>query len=119
MTEDIVIMRGETVPLKIAVFSDKECTQPVTLDTGQKIVFGIKKNVADTQYIICKELTPADLVETYKYEFRLKPSDTADLAYGEYAYDYGIQYSEDDFRPCVSTGKFIIVSSASGVIAEE
>lgn len=119
MTEDIVIMRGETVPLKIAVFSDEKRTQPVTLESGQKIVFGIKKNVADSSYIICKELTSEDLVETYKYATRIKPSDTADLAYGEYAYDYGIQYSEDDFRPCVSTGKFIIVSSASGVIAEE
>ena len=116
MTEDIVIMRGETVPLKIAVFSDEECTQPVTLDTGQKIIFGIKKNPATNAYIFKKEMGPEDLVEGSKYEMRIKPMETRMLPYGEYFYDYGIMYSTDDYRPCINTGKFIIVSSIGGVI---
>lgn len=114
--EDIVIMRGETVPLKIAVYSDEEMTEPVLLGDGEKIIFGIKQNPASNAYIFRKELTSADLVEDSKYALRIKPMDTRMLAYGEYFYDYGIQYSEDDYRPCTNTGKFIIVSSIGGVL---
>lgn len=114
--EDIVIMRGETVPLKIAVYSDKEMTEPVLLGDGEKIIFGIKKNPATNAYIFRKELTSADIADNNRYAFRIEPMDTRMLAYGEYFYDYGIQKAEDDYRPCTNTGKFIIVSSIGGVL---
>lgn len=95
----ISIIRGMTNTFNITL-TDPE-GNPYFLGDGEVLRFGIKRNTAERQCCIRKELTAADL-KNGVYPIKLTPEDTAGLPCGGYCYDAGVQIGEDYYIviPC-------------------
>lgn len=106
-------MRGTTIPIVLTLtkFGDSEAMR---LEGDAVIVFRIKSNPNQPGWMYQKILTSAHEQSPGVYAFNMLPSDTETWDYGEYYYDYGIQFSVNDYWPCIATSKFIVVESIAG-----
>jgi hypothetical protein len=90
MAKDIRMVRGTSKTFKIAVTDANG--DPYTLQAGEKVIFGVKKQAADEELLICKVVTACtDGI----CEVELDPEDTVDLTVGKYYYDVGLESGED------------------------
>lgn len=110
---DMTVMRGTTIPIVLTLtkFGDSEALR---LEGDAVIVFRIKSNPNQPGWMYQKILTSAHEQSPGVYAFNMLPSDTETWDYGEYYYDYGIQFSVNDYWPCIATSKFIVVESIAG-----
>lgn len=110
---DMTVMRGTTIPIVLTLtkFGDSEAMR---LEGEAVIVFRIKSNPNQPGWMYQKILTSAHEQSPGVYAFNMLPSDTETWEYGEYYYDYGIQFSVNDYWPCMATSKFIVVESIAG-----
>lgn len=92
MKNDIEIVRGTTNVFNLTITNFNG--EPFKLtSTGQKLIFGIKRNVDDTDYVVLKTKEYSGEDEGYDIQFRLDPEDTMNLPLGRYIYDISMQYS--------------------------
>lgn len=112
---DMTVMRGTTIPivLTLQILGQPE---PVSLTGDMAAVFRIKANPNSQGWMYQRVLTSANEQSPGVYSFNMLPSDTENWAYGEYYYDYGVQFSVNDYMPCTPTSKFIVVESIAGRI---
>ena len=88
--QHLKIVRGTSASIGIELRD--ESGNVVTLESGEFLRFGVKRNARDTSYII--ESTTTTAVGDY-YVVSLEPSDTASLNFGRYYYDVGLQSCTD------------------------
>lgn len=109
MTESktIEIVRGTTNSVIISLQDD--AGNPYALGDGEKLIFGVKTNLNNSDCCIKKVVTAADTdAETPgEYEVLLAPADTEELPFGRFCYDVGLQVGADYF-PVIPCSPFII-----------
>ena len=112
---DMTVMRGTTIPivLTLEILGQND---PVVLTGDMAAVFRIKDNPNSPGWRYQKILTSANEQSPGVYAFNMLPSDTENWPYGEYYYDYGVQFAVNDYWPCTATSKFIVVESIAGRI---
>lgn len=96
MKQPISMIRGTTQTISIKV--NGADGSPYTFLEGDVLRFGVKKNPKDSEYLIMKELTSANLDEDDSFILILEPSDTIGLDFGSYAYDVGLQTGQSYFN---------------------
>lgn len=107
MTKDIRMVRGTSRTFSVSVTDANG--NPYTLQSGEKLIFGVKKQAADEELLICKVVTDCvDGVCTVE----LDPEDTIELAVGKYYYDVGLQ-SADDYYIVVELSNFNIAANVT------
>lgn len=90
MAKEIKMVRGTSRTFEISV-TDAD-GNPYTLQEGEKIIFGVKKQTTDEELVLCKVVEECtDGV----CRVELDPEDTANLAVGKYQYDVGLQTGVD------------------------
>lgn len=110
---DMTVMRGTTIPIVLSL-TDSDTGEPISLQGEQALVFRIKNNPNAQGYMYQKVCTSAYEQSPGLYAFKILPSETETWPYGTYYYDYGIQFAVNDYHPCISTSKFIVVESIAG-----
>lgn len=108
MKHDLSIVRGTSNSFGITV-TDAE-GNVFTLETGQVLVFAIKKRPKDEERVLVKPITHTVNGEYY---LELSPADTADLAPGKYFYDVGMQHGESIFYNIIEASVFEIKPNIS------
>ena len=101
----INIIRGTTNEFSLSI--EDESGEQYTLQAGEKIIFGVKKNAENSDYNIVKTLTSADIVDGI-CTIKLTPTDTAQLAFGRYYFDIGLQTEDGDYYMIVPCDEFYI-----------
>lgn len=108
MKHDLSIVRGTSNSFGITV-TDAE-GDVFTLETGQVLVFALKKRPTDEERVLVKKITNTVNGEYY---LELSPSDTADLTPGKYFYDVGMQHGASNFYPIIKASVFEIEPNIS------
>lgn len=101
----INIIRGTTNEFSLSI--EDESGEQYTLKDGEKIIFGVKENAENSDYNIVKTLTSADIVDDI-CTIKLTPADTAQLAFGRYYFDIGLQTADGDYYMIVPCDEFYI-----------
>ena len=73
---NITHMRGDTGCINVSLTSDGE---PYTMQTGDVIIFSVKRNTQDTEYVLQKTSNTGQIIFNHK--------DTQNLTPGSYVYD--------------------------------
>lgn len=92
--QTITIVRGTTNGFSLTVTDDDG--NAYTLQTGEFFRFGVKQTPTDTQYLMTKTFSEAN--EDGDYAFSIVPDDTAELQFGSYWYDIGLQSGSNYFN---------------------
>lgn len=108
MKHDLSIVRGTTAAFGITV-TDAE-GDVFTLETGQVLVFALKKRPKDEERVLVKQIRNTAGVQYY---LELTPADTADLEPGKYYYDVGMQHGENTFYNIIEASVFEIKPNIS------
>lgn len=104
----ITVQKGRTLSVVISV--DDADGEPYTLESGDKIRFGVR-NVSGGNKLIYKELTSSDEVDG-EYPLTLTPENT-NIAVGRYLYDVSLQTSDGDLYDIVPADYFIVKDSVT------
>lgn len=107
MGDKIEIVRGTTNMIHIDVLDANG--NPYTLQSGEKLIFGVKRNVTDEDEILVKT---ASVAEDGGYVVNIAPNDTEDLKCGKYVYDVGLQ-SGDCFYNVIKATSFVIAGNVT------
>ena len=107
MWNKIEIVRGTTVIIQIDVLDAEG--NPYTLQTGEKLIFGVKRKVADAEEIIVKT---ASVSEDGGYIVTLVPEDTLELPCDKYVYDVGLE-SGNDFYNVIEASPFVVCGNVT------
>lgn len=99
----ISIVRGTTNAFGIKVTDDEG--KEYTLESGQVLVFGIKKKPTDMERLLVKTITNTVNGEYY---LELTPADTENIEPGKYFYDVGMQQGESIFYNIIEASVFEI-----------
>ena len=98
----INMVRGTT--RTFAVYLTNEDKEPYVLPDGAKVVFGVKKNPENEEYLIFKTVTS---VTNGVCEVNFAPADTINLPFGRYFYDVSVE-SGADFYNAIEADEFWI-----------
>ena len=101
----IEIYQGRTLYRTIRIKADG---QPYTLQSGEKILFGVKRGKWSGEYLIFKTLTSNDEIGG-GYPLVLTPEDT-DILTGYHKYDVGVALSDGSYHDIQSNDDFIVRS---------
>lgn len=93
----ISLTRGDTARISLAVKKADGTDYDFSADT---VLFTVKKNVHATESILQKTVTDGAVY--------IAPADTAELAYGEYAYDVQLTTQSGDVCTIISPAKFVL-----------
>lgn len=107
---NIKIPRGTTMVFDVDIY-DESTGKKFEPSNNTKVIFGVKRNPDDTDYLIQKNLKYQSSVNNYKLE--LVPGDTSNLPYGRYWYDIGLSDGEDYFVQIFPTSVFMISPSVT------
>lgn len=107
MDNVIEIVRGTSKTIACLV-TDKDGAV-YDLQSGERLLFGVKQKLSDKDYVILKTVTAKTDGE---YAFKLTPSDTAELEYGEYVYDIGLE-SGSDYYSCIPPSPFNVTANVT------
>ncbi len=108
MAQKIEIVRGTSNMFGIAV-NDAD-GNPYLLEDNETLVFGLKKNPRDDKCVLVKSVTNTVNGEYY---LELSPGDTANLEYGQYFYDVGLQVGKSVFFNVIEMSEFLIKPNAA------
>lgn len=97
----ISVIRGTTNTFTVYVADENG--DPYTLAAGEVLRFGVKAVPGEAEYILTKIMTSAD-AEGDGYVFTILPSDTAELGFGSYWYDIGLQSGNNYFNVVPASG---------------
>lgn len=86
MEQDLKIVRGTTQPMALEVTDANGAAY--TLGTGERLIFGVKKNPKDKAPIFVKQAKAAGTAG--EYTITIEPADTQALTPGRYFYDVGL-----------------------------
>lgn len=104
MKQPMKIIRGTTNAFGISITDENGA--PYTLETGQVLVFALKRNDEDMERVLVKTIARTANGEYY---LELEPRDTADLDCGMYFYDVGLQHGSGIFYNVIEASPFMIL----------
>ena len=107
MKQRIEIVRGTTKTLAITVTDTSN--ELYTLASGEKVVFGVKRKPEDDNAFIVKTVTSG---ENGVYSVTVMPSDTENIAYGNYFYDVGV-LSGGNYHNIIEPSPFVVIPNAT------
>lgn len=107
MAQKIEIVRGTTNTFQISINDANGA--PYNLQSNEKVVFGIKKDLDDVEPLIIKT---AEVLYEGMYSVQLSPEDTVDLDCGRYHYDVGVDNGTDFFN-VIEPNLFVIVPNVT------
>lgn len=90
------MVRGTTITFALSVSEMGGADYELAGD--EVLRFGIKRKPEDTEYLVVKEATSADVDEDGNYLFNFMPADTESLPFGCYYYDIGLQSGNNYFN---------------------
>lgn len=129
MRQPLVVTRGSTKRIALDVINSNG--QPYVLSGDEKLIFGVKKDPLNQEYIKYTTVSDghevsADLIiiltkSDYdaalgKYTTCIKPSMTQELSFGEYYYDIGLYTGVDDYYPIVECSPFVVAKNITSRI---
>lgn len=88
------------------------------LQKADAVYFVVKKKWTDEVALITKTIDDMTFDEEGYYHFKILPSETENLPYGNYVWDFTTEYGENDYRAKPAHGKFIIGNSAGWIVNE-
>lgn len=106
------MVRGTTQNIVVTIQNEDGTTYK--LQSGDKLIFGVKLNPENSEYDIKKIVQNAD--SEGNCVISLIPEDTVGLAFGKYFFDVGLQTADGEFYMIVECDDFII---AKAVTAKE
>ena len=112
----IGINRGTSIRLK-AQRLDYD-GEPI-LEEAEEIYFVVKKKWTDETALITKGLDDMTFDEDGYYHFTIAPTDTENLDYGEYVWDFTAIEDDDAYRAKPAHGYFVVGNSAGWIINED
>lgn len=113
--QTIGINRGTSLRLKAQRL---DYNGEVITTKAEEIYFIIKKRWTDETALITKDLSDMLFDEDAYYHFTITPSDTENLPYGEYVWDFTAIEDNDTYRQKPAHGIFIVGNSAGWIINE-
>lgn len=113
--QTIGINRGTTLKLK-AQRLDLD-NQPI-LTQAQEIYFVVKKRWTDKEALIIKDLSDMTFTEDGYYHFTITPTDTENLDYGKYVWDFTPVDDNNNYRFKPAHGYFIVGNSSCWIVNE-
>lgn len=78
----------------------------IITEKAERIYFTVKDKALPERFLIQKTIDDMSFDEDGTYHFRLEPSDTAHLKFGEYEYD--LEVIDNGVTTTISYGKFLI-----------
>ena len=102
------IIRGTTNKFCLSIEDEKG--EPYKLKDGEKIIFGVKSNPENSDYDVCKIVTEAS---EDGCAIELEPADTAELAFGRYYFDVGLQTADGDYYMIVPCDEFCVCKAVT------
>lgn len=113
--QTIGINRGTSLRLKA---QRKDINgNPITIK-AEEIYFIVKKRWTDKTALITIDINDMTFDENYFYHFTIKPTDTENLPYGKYVWDFTTIEDDDEYRQKPAHGYFIIGNSAGWIVNE-
>ena len=113
--QTIGINRGTSLRLKA---QRKDMTGNPILTEAEEIYFIVKKRWTDKTALITIDLSQMTFDEEGYYHFGIAPSDTENLPYGKYVWDFTTIENDDAYRQKPARGYFIIGNSAGWIVNE-
>ena len=104
MNQDLSVIKGTSRYITVDLTDNDG--NVYKLESGDKLIFGVKRDRYSTAYIIKKTLTADDELDG-KYTFALTPEDT-NIFPCRYFYDIGLQFSDGEFQMVVPLSIFYI-----------
>lgn len=111
--QHLELYRGNSV--YITVLLTGENNSPYQLVTGDKLIFGVKRNKNSSSFVIKKILTSADELDG-QYTFHLTPEDMS-IFPCRYYYDIGLQFADGEFKTVVHPSRFRVIGTVTGMEA--
>ena len=106
MANIIEMVRGTTNSIFVTVLD--EAREQYQLKDGDKLIFGVKMNVNNSDCCLHQVITDGN----GEYEIRLNPEDTEELPCGKFCYDVGLQVG-DDYFPVIECSPFILTHNVT------
>ena len=113
--QTIGINRGTSLSLK-AQRLDLD-GNPITTK-AEEIYFIVKKRWTDKEALITIDLSQMTFDSDSYYHFTIKPTDTENLPYGKYVWDFTTIEDDDAYRAKPAHGYFIVGNSAGWIVNE-
>lgn len=112
MGEVLTIWQSRHQTVNITVYDG---SQPYSLTTGEKLLFGVKKRKNSPSYTIYKELTEDNISESGAfYVLELTTAET-NVSDGYYYFDVSLKRTNNEIEPVISTQECYIDASITGV----
>lgn len=102
------IIKGTTIAFYVTI-RNEDGTEYV-LQSGDKLIFGIKQNPENSDYDVCKIVTEAS---GNGYLIELEPADTADLQPGHYYFDIGLQTATGAYYMVIPCSQCLIMPAVT------
>lgn len=109
------INRGTTLKLKA---QRKDLGGQPILTIAEEIYFVVKKRWTDKEPLIIKDLNDMTFDEEGYYHFTIDPTDTENIPYGQYVWDFTPVNDDNAYRFKPAHGYFIIGNSAGWIVNE-
>ena len=108
MKNVICAAQNRIFSIAVQILDDDE---PYKLQSGERIVFGVKKHPANSEYIISKELTSSNYdTETNVYITTLS-SGEMNIDAGIYYYDVALRYPSGELEKVIGCNEFRVEDS--------
>ena len=104
---NLIIQRGTTKIINIVIYNDDDTIY--TLESGDKLIFGVKKSLSAIDYTIKKEST-SDGKDGDGYNITLEPADTQKLL-GSYLYEVALQTASGEYYIVIDCSEFVVTNT--------
>ena len=102
--KDIYLTRGDTASLNVKI-SQYGCNKPYVIMDGDKVFMTVKNSFNVKDFVFQKVVSYEDLIDG-NIIFKIIPSDTNELEFGDYVYDVEIKTSEGDVFTIIPPSAF-------------
>ena len=109
--QHLVLYQGNSVYITV-LLADIINDSSYQLATGDKLIFGVKRNKNSSSFVIKKILTSADELDG-QYTFSFTPEDM-NISPCRYYYDVGLQFSDGGFKTVVHPSRFKVIATVTG-----
>ena len=108
--QHLELYQGNSVYITVLLTDEND--NPYQLETGDKLIFGVKRNKNSSSFVIKKILTSADELDG-QYTFSFTPEDM-NISPCRYYYDVGLQFSDGGFKTVVHPSRFKVIATVTG-----
>ncbi len=109
--QHLVLYQGNSVYITV-LLADIINDSSYQLATGDKLIFGVKRNKNSSSFVIKKTLTSADEFDG-QYTFSFTPEDM-NIFPCRYYYDVGLQFADGGFETVVHPSRFRVIGTVAG-----